>query len=282
MNHISKFKLAACQVRQSRDKSKCLEYAQQSIEEATKNGANFLVLGECWNCAADRKNNAEELNEKSTTLNFLKTITKNLGIFLVAGSIPELDDKGTVYNTSLILNKGEVLGKYRKTHLFDIDMPGKMVYKESATFGFGDSFSVLDTEFGKIGVSICFDVRFPEVSMLMAAEGAKILILPGNFTLTTGPLHWELLLRSRAVDNQVYVVGCSTARLKEDTTVIQAYGHSMIVDPLGKVLAEAGEDPEIIYADIDLKNVEDARSGLPYQNLKRKDLYNLTYKMGSL
>ena len=278
----SNFRVAACQFRQSKEKSKCFEYARQALNKAVQNKANFCVFGERWNSLTDQKLNAENFSKHSPTLNFLKSITKDLGIFLVAGSVPELDDNGNIYNTSLILNKGELIGKYRKVHLFEVDMPGKIVHKESDTFSTGDSFTILDTEYGKIGVSICFDIRFPEVSMLMAAEGAKIFVLPGNFTPTTGALHWELLLRSRAVDNQVYVIGCSTPRFKEDPSVLQSYGHSMIVDPYGKILAQTGDDPDIIYADIDLKMVEEARAALPYQNLKRKDLYKLEYKLGPM
>ena len=134
----------------------------------------------------------------------------------------------------------------RKLHLFDIDIPGKITYKESDTFQPGDELCVFDTEFSKVGFAICYDLRFPELALLMRQRGAKVLIYPGSFNLTTGPMHWELLLRSRAVDTQCYTIGVSTARNKE-STLYQAYGHSLAADPHGKVLTSCGEDPEIKF-----------------------------------
>jgi len=133
-------------------------------------------------------------------------------------------------------------------HLFDIDVPGKIRFQESEVLTGGESLTDFDSEYGKIGVAICYDVRFPEMAMVAARRGSIAMIYPGAFNLTTGPLHWELLARARAVDNQIYVAMCSPAR--DMNASYNAWGHSTIVDPNGEIIAKAGEGEEIIYADL--------------------------------
>jgi len=133
-------------------------------------------------------------------------------------------------------------------HLFDIDVPGKIRFQESEVLTGGESLTDFDSEYGKIGVAICYDVRFPEMAMVAARRGSVAMIYPGAFNLTTGPLHWELLARARAVDNQIYVAMCSPAR--DMNASYNAWGHSTIVDPNGEIIAKAGEGEEIIYADL--------------------------------
>jgi len=199
-----------------------------------------------------------------------------LKIYLVAGSVPEIDENNKMYNTSLVFNKdGELIAKHRKVHLFDINIPGKASYKESDTFNAGDSVTVFDTEYCKMGVAICYDIRFPELALLMNKKGAKVLFYPANFTTTTGPLHWDLLLKARALDNQTYVVGCSTATYVEDKSIYQSWGHSTVIDPMAKTLASCGQEEAIIYADIDLKYLEEVRQQIPCQIQKRSDLYGV-------
>lgn len=150
---------------------------------------------------------AEKLDgsEQAPTLSFLKDISKKIGTYLVAGSIPEKGEDGKLFNTSMVFDrKGEIIAKFRKLHLFDIDIPGKVTYKESDTFGAGNKIVTFDTEYCKFGLGICYDIRFPELGILMAKQGAKALIYPGNFTVHTGGMqHWDLLLKARALDNQV-------------------------------------------------------------------------------
>ena len=137
---------------------------------------------------------------------------------------------------------------HRKVHLFNIDVPGKIRFQESEVLTGGQSLTEFDSEYGKVGVGICYDVRFPEMAMIAARRDAVAMIYPGAFNLTTGPLHWELLARARAVDNQIYVAVCSPAR--DMTASYNAWGHSTIVDPNGEIIAKAGEGEEIIYADL--------------------------------
>jgi len=276
-----KFRVGICQIKQTKEKVENIKIAGEAIEEAAKNGAQLIVLGEYFNTMYNKDwtlKDAESFDDlsKAPTVAFLKEISKRLGVYIVAGSIPERGAEDKIYNTSLVLNKnGEIIAQCRKVHLFDIDIPGKITFKESEYLIPGNKIITFDTEFGRVGVAICYDMRFPELALLMAKKGCKLIVYPGCFNQTTGPLHWELLLRSRAVDNQVYTIGCATARYKEDPTMYQSWAHSTCVDPMGKVIATCGEDPTIIYADLDFDYVDEVRKQLPYQSQKRLDIYKV-------
>jgi predicted amidohydrolase len=193
-------------------------------------------------------------------------------VFIIAGSIPELDgDK--IYNSCFIFNNyGEIIGRYRKMHLFDIDT-ADIKFKESDTLSSGNKIGVFDTDLTKIGVAICYDMRFPELLRIMTLKGAQLIIIPGAFNMTTGPAHWELLIRCRAVDNQVFIAAASPARNEELSYV--AYGNSMIAGPWGDVIVKAGEDEEIIYAEINLEDLKKVRSELPLLENRRQDIYQI-------
>ena len=163
------------------------------------------------------------------------------------GSIPRREEN-KFFNTGFVINpKGEIQEQYDKMHLFDIDIPGKITYKESDAFTCGNKVCVFDTEFCKMGLGICYDLRFAELGMIMAQQGARVLIYPGSFNQTTGPLNWELLIRSRALDNQTFAVGVSVAQFKDDPTMYQAWAHSTLADPFGRVLLGLDENPAIAY-----------------------------------
>jgi len=278
----TQFKVGICQIKQSKEKAENIQYAKEAIEEAVKSGAQLVVLGEYFNTMYNKiwtMKDAESLDDPNApTVNFLKEISKRLGVYIIAGSIPERGPEDKIFNTCLVLNKnGEIIAQFRKVHLFDIDIPGKITFKESEYLIPGDKIVTFETEFGLIGLGICYDMRFPEMAMLMAKKGVKLIVYPGCFNQTTGPLHWELLLRSRAVDNQVYTIGCATSRFREDPTMYQSWGHSLCSDPMGKLIASTEEDPAIIYADIDFANVDEIRKQLPYQFQKRKDIYTVQH-----
>eukprot|EP01119_Soliformovum_irregulare_P002061 TRINITY_DN1211_c0_g2_i2.p1 TRINITY_DN1211_c0_g2~~TRINITY_DN1211_c0_g2_i2.p1 ORF type:complete len:211 (-),score=42.57 TRINITY_DN1211_c0_g2_i2:579-1211(-) len=204
----------------------------------------------------------------------LQAAAKENGVVLIGGSFPEKDE-GKVYNTSLIFGPdGQLLAKHRKVHLFDIDVPGKITFKESTTLSPGDTITTFRTRYGTMGVGICYDIRFPELAQLMAARGAKFLIYPGAFNMTTGPAHWELLQRARAVDNNTFVAAVAPARNPE--SVYQSWGHSTLVSPWGKVIASLEEKEGILYADIDLTEVDAMRQQIPCWSQKRADLYSLS------
>ncbi len=171
-----------------------------------------------------------------------------------------------------IRQEWQILDVHRKMHLFDVDIPD-IEFKESETITAGNRVTVVDTDLIKIGVAICYDIRFPELFRLMALKNADIMVVPGAFNMTTGPAHWKTTVRARAIDNQIYVAAASPARNNDLSYV--AYGHSLIVDPWGKVIGEAGYGEEIIYATIDISYIKDVREELPLLKNRRTDIYEL-------
>ncbi|KAK8765815.1 hypothetical protein V5799_031571 [Amblyomma americanum] len=179
-----------------------------------------------------------------------------------------------LYNTCLVYGPdGKMLAKHRKLHLFDVDIPGKMTISESECFAAGNSLSAFETPDCKVGLGICYDIRFPGLASLYSQQGCKLLCYPAAFNMVTGPLHWELIQRTRAVDNQVYVVSASPATNKRDWYV--TWGHSMLVDPLGKVVASAGAEEDLVFGDVDLEVLESVRNHIPIRTQKRNDLYEV-------
>lgn len=178
-------------------------------------------------------------DESATAAKMLSEAAKEHSIYIIGGSIPEKREDGWVYNTMACFNKnGDLATKYSKMHLFDIDIPGRATFKESEFLKPGSSFACFDTEYCKFGLGICYDVRFPDLSQVLCREmGAEFLVFPSAFTKHTGGLHWDILSKGRAVDNQAFFAFCSPAR-PDDETRFQPYGHSLILDPWGKTLEE--------------------------------------------
>ena len=269
------FKIAICQMKVVDDKDINLKHAADFIERSAAGDADLVVLPEMFNCPYDNQKFSlySENRKDSKSLKKVREAARGCGVHLVAGSLPESDD-GNIYNTSFIFNSdGDMLGVHRKLHLFDIDVPGEIYFKESETLTPGDKITVVETDLCKIGVAICYDIRFAELLRIMTREGAELLVIPGAFNMTTGPAHWETLIRSRAMDNQVYVAAASPAR--DENASYVAYGHSMIVDPWGEVLAQAGSGEEIIYARIKSSRIKEIRNQLPLLKNRRDDLYDL-------
>jgi omega-amidase len=183
------------------------------------------------------------------------------------------------YNTCIVVNpQGIIIAKHRKVHLFDIDVPGKITFKESDNLSGGDTISTFDSPWGMVGIGICYDMRFPEYAIALRQKGCKILVYPGAFNMITGPAHWELLQRARAVDSQCYVATVSPARDKAEDAVYTAWGHSMLVNPWGEIVVETDENHSIIYAELELEQVENMRSSIPCWTQKRDDLYSFDIK----
>lgn len=269
----TKFIMAACQMNISDNKDKNIEKACTMIENAAKKGAELIALPEMFNCPYDNSlfSTYAEDSKRSTTLKNISNAALSHGVYVVAGTIPE-NDSDIIYNTSFIFDrKGKIIGKHRKIHLFDIDIPGKIYFKESSTLSPGNEITIIDTDLCKIGIGICYDIRFPELSRIMALGGAQLVIMPGAFNMTTGPAHWELLIRARAVDNQVYFAGISPARNEKLKYI--SYGNSIISDPWGNTIARAGSDEEILFAEINLEEVNRIREELPLLKHRRKDIY---------
>ena len=271
------FKIAICQMLVTEDKMQNVENAESMIREAAKNGAQVIVLPEMFNCPYENKYfplYAEIYPGKTTEQ--LSLLALELSIYLVAGSIPEREDD-IIYNTSFVFDpKGQLIGRHRKMHLFDIDVEGGIRFKESDTLGYGEDITVIDTTFGKMGIAICYDMRFPEMMRLMALEGAEVIIVPAAFNMTTGPAHWDIIIKARALDNQVYFVAASPARNMEAS--YHAYGHSSIVGPWGDVIAQADEQETILYGEVDLERVKKVRKELPLLQHRRTALYDVIKK----
>lgn len=272
-------KIGLCQMKVlSCSKKANIEKAKNMIVQAADKGADIVVLPEMFNCPYDIKNFREYAEKEfcyGDTLKMLSSVSREKKILLIGGSIPELDRKENVYNTSFVFNKdGNLVGKHRKMHLFDIDIKGEMTFKESKVLTPGNKITIIDTKWGKIGIAICYDIRFPELIRLMALNGAKIVFIPAAFNMTTGPVHWELLFRSRAVDNQIYIAGISPARDTNYSYV--AYGHSLVVNPWGTITDILDEKEGILISELDLDYINKVRESLPVIKNRRKDIYNLT------
>lgn len=274
---MTKIKLALCQMNVVDDKKANLKKASSMIAESAEKNADFIILPEMFNCPYSNEKFIEygEEEHESLTLNEISRLAKENNVYILAGSIPEREsDK--LYNTSYLFDKtGQIIAKHRKMHLFDIDVKGKITFKESDVLTAGDEFTIADTEFGKIGIGICYDIRFVELARIMVEKGALVLVYPGAFNQTTGPAHWELLFQSRALDNQAFCIGVAPA-LNEDASY-HSYGHSIVTNPWGEVIAEASEKEELIICEIDLDEIKKVREELPILKNKREDLYRVSF-----
>ena len=275
---MTKIKLALCQMNVVDNKEKNIKTARLMIEESISKNADFIILPEMFNCPYSNDKFIEygEKEKSSETLSEISKLAKSNNAYILAGSIPEIEED-KLYNTSYLFDRqGNVIAKHRKMHLFDIDVKGKITFKESDVLTARNDFTIADTEFGKVGIGICYDIRFPELAKIMVENGALILIYPGAFNMTTGPAHWELLFRSRAMDNQAFCIGVAPA-LNNDASY-HSYGHSIITNPWGEVIAQASEKESLIISEIDLSEIKKVREELPLLKNKRDDLYEVIQK----
>ena len=191
-----------------------------------------------------------------------RSLAASLGIHLLAGSFLEKTPEARAYNTSLLFSpEGEILAQYRKIHLFDIDIPGQVSIKESDTKKPGQEVVTCETGVGTVGLSVCYDLRFPELYRQLADNGAELICVPAAFTFPTGAAHWEPLLRARAIENQSYLIAPN--QIGKNVHGFADYGNSMIIDPWGKVIARAPDKECVITAEIDREYVEKIRKELP-------------------
>ena len=276
---IEKIKIAAIQMSTVADKMENVRTVKTYLEKIKDENPDFVILPEMFCCPYQTENfpiYAEK--EGGPVWQQLSGYAKQYGIYLIGGSMPEKDAEGNVYNTSYIFDReGKQIGKHRKVHLFDIDVKGGQTFKESDTLTAGDSDTVFDTEFGKIGVMLCFDIRFPELSRMMVNDGAKVIFVPAAFNMTTGPAHWELSFRTRALDNQIYMVGCAPAR--DVSAGYISWGHSIVTDPWGRVTGMLDENEGILLAELDMDYEEQVREELPLLKSRRKDIYQLSQNL---
>ena len=266
--------VAICQNTAAEDRWETLAKVEQMFREAAENGADFVVLPEMFLCPyAARSFQAEAILGHEEVTARLAALARQLHVYVVGGSIPEVEDH-CCYNTCFVFDReGKQIARHRKVHLYDADVLGMHV-RESASFFPGNEITVFDTEFGPMGVAVCYDLRFPEMFRAMAQRGAKLIFVPAQFNLSSGPKHWELLLRARAVDCQLFVAGAQAAR--NEAVRYQCWGHSAVYDPAGVCLAIAGEGEEILYADLDPARLEEERALLPVGKALRRDLYTVS------
>ncbi len=264
---MSKLVTAAVQMASSPNVSANLLEAGRLVEKAARDGARLVVLPE--NFALMGLNESDKLAAAETDgegpiQDFLSTSAERFKIWLVGGTIPiRVEGAARVYASSLVFDdKGGRVGRYDKIHLFDVDVPGTTEsYRESATIEAGERSLVLDTPFGRLGVAICYDLRFPEQFRSMVDSGLDVLVVPSAFTAKTGAAHWDLLVRTRSVENLCYTVAANQGGFHVNGR--ETYGHSMIVDPWGSVLASLATGAGIVSAEIDLDRLAKVRAAFP-------------------
>lgn len=265
-------KLAILQSTVVHNKAQNLAHARALLEQAAEGGLDLAVLPEMFCCPyANRYFPPYSEEEGGEAWQMLSQAARELKFYLVGGSIPER--AGTaIYNTSYVFDRqGNQIAKHRKAHLFDISVEGGQHFKESDTLSPGDHITVFDTDFGRLGLCICFDFRFQELAKAMGDRGAELLVVPAAFNMTTGPAHWELLFRQRAVDNQLFTLGVAPARNEAEEYV--SYANSILVDPWGTVLARAGAEEEVIRCEVDLSRIPSVRQQLPIRSARRNEIY---------
>ena len=249
------------------DKTKNLEKACKLIKESVINGAKLVILPECFNSPYDTEcfpRYAEPIPGETTK--FLSRLASENNIYIIGGSIPEKDGH-RVFNTCTVFNtSGEIIAKHRKMHLVDISVPGRLRFREADTLSPGSTFTTFETPYLKIGIGICYDLRFGELAKIYGDMGCKLLVYPGAFNMVTGPSHMEPLLRARAIDNEVYVALVSAAR--DESASYVAWGHSTMVNPWGDVIATSEHNETIIYSDVQPNYVDEVRRNLPIASQK--------------
>ena len=254
---------AVCQMTSGPVWEENLATAKSLIEQAAGRGATFIVLPENFDLMASAKEKQAQADSiEGERLRSLRETTRRLGVTLVCGSFAEVGAGGKIHNTSVMLGpEGETLAIYRKLHLFDADVGDGASYQESALVSAGSEPVVATSVAGKVGLSICYDLRFPELYRALSAKGAEILCVPSAFTERTGRDHWEVLLRARAIENLCYVV--AAAQWGEHPGGRRTYGRSMIVDPWGTVLCCVPDGVGVGVAEIDLERLNGLRKKLP-------------------
>lgn len=260
---MAMMRVATLQMKVSPDKSVNYMKVKSCLAELACHDVDLVILPEMFNCPYEASLFPVYAEmERGPGWQELSALASAYHVYLVAGSMPEKDEEDRIYNTSFIFDRGgRQIAKHRKVHLFDVDIRGGQKFRESDTLTPGDKATVFDTEYGKLGVCICFDLRFPELSRQMVEQGAEVIIVPGAFNMTTGPAHWEILFRTRAVDNQVFMIGTAPAR--DPDASYTSWGHTIIVGPWGNILQQMDEREGYIIQELDLALVEKVRKELP-------------------
>jgi predicted amidohydrolase len=266
-------RVALVQMNSQDDKGANLERGEALVAQGATWGPDLVVLPELWTYLGPRKRHAEVAEPiPGETSELLARLAARYGVWIVGGSYLEaVPETEPVYNTSIVVSPdGRLVARYRKLHLFDVDVDGK-VYRESATMRPGEETVVVDAGPARLGLTICYDLRFPELYRRLTDHGARIVTVPSAFTMDTGKDHWEPLLRARAIENQVFVL--AAAQCGSHPPANACYGNAMIVDPWGTVLARAGYREGVVVGDLDLAAQGRLRESLPALQHRRRDLF---------
>ncbi len=259
------FRAACVQMRTGLDVAANIAAAEKLIREAKQAGAAFVATPEMtslFEAESDALFAKVRIEDDDTALKAFRRLAEELSLWLLIGSLPIKVGERQCANRQFLINpKGQVAAWYDKVHMFDVDLPGGETYRESRNYRRGERAVVADMPWGKLGLSVCYDLRFPQLYRALAKAGASFLVIPAAFTHTTGQAHWHVLQRARAIETGCFVIAPAQGGKHENGR--RTFGHSLIVDPWGQVLAEGGEDPGIVVADIDPAKVTEARTRVP-------------------
>ena len=265
--------VAAIQFEVGESKASNIENAARLVAEASSRGARLVLLPEKWTGFGRPevlRATAEPIGT-GQAMDAMSRWAKEHSIYVVGGSITELHDDGSLTNTCAVHSpSGELVAEYRKIHLFDVDL-GTESYRESDLERAGEHIVTVDVDGWVVGLSICFDLRFPELYRILALKGANLLVVPAAFTMMTGRDHWEPLLRARAIENQTYVLAANEYGTHHEGK--RTYGRSMVIDPWGTVVAQAHDGEAIVLATIEASRVDDVRSSIPSLQNRRPQAY---------
>ena len=268
----STFKVGLIQMRSGLDPQANLAAALASIEEAKSGGADYVQTPEMTNILALKR---EQLfanivaDEQDPTLATLREVARKLGIYIHIGSLAIKASPGKAVNRSFLIDrKGDVSARYDKIHMFDVDLAGGESYRESNNYRSGELAVVADLPWGRLGMTVCYDLRFPALYRALAEAGASFLAIPSAFTKQTGEAHWHVLQRARAIETGCFVFAAAQGGKHENGR--ETYGHSLIVDPWGRIIAEGGMEPGVVLAEIDPAEVAAARARIPSLNHGRR------------
>lgn len=275
------FKAALVQLRTGRDLAENVAFASDLIREAASGGAQYVQTPENTNIMELKRARLLDILgdvNDTTTLDAFAALAAELGIWLHLGSIVvRLPDDKTANRAVVISPQGEVVATYDKIHMFDVDLAGGESYRESKAYEAGSRAVMTELPWGQLGLSICYDLRFPHLYRTLAQAGADMLAIPAAFTRQTGEAHWSVLQRARAIETGCYVLSAAQGGTHESGR--ETFGHSIVVAPWGEVIAELGEEPGVLYADIDVSAVAQARSRIPALGHDRA--FTLTHSAGT-
>lgn len=270
---MEKYKVAIVQIDTGENREDNLSRIEKFIKEASEKDVALVTLPEVMNRMSFDNNVDTSEPLDGPTMKFMKACAVKYKIWIHCGSIREKNPEGLPYNTTLLLNpNGEVVCTYRKLHLYDVEIPNKVIALESSRNSPGKEIVSVNTELGHFGMTICYDLRFPELFRILALQGSEVIFVPANFAYSTGEAHWEALLRARAIENTCYIIASGQVGQKSK---FRAYGNSMIISPWGEIITKIVDEEGIAIAEIDLNFVRKIQQELPSLKNRRDDIYEL-------